>query len=82
MPAEQEQVRRSACSATLLRDRALLPGNESEGQAGLLRQAARWAADDLDIVQLREKDFDAGVLADLARRMLATSAPTIPRRSC
>jgi thiamine-phosphate pyrophosphorylase len=52
-------------------DRARLPGAEPDRQAGLLRQAARWAADGLDIVQLREKDLPSGVLADLARGMLA-----------
>jgi len=72
MPAEQKQT---SASVHMLRyaitDRALLPVDEPERQAGLLRQAARWAAEGVDIVQLREKDLPAAVLAVLARRMLA-----------
>ena len=45
---------------------------EPQRQATLLRNAARWAAEGLNFVQLREKDLEAGDLAALARKLLAT----------
>jgi thiamine-phosphate pyrophosphorylase len=50
--------------------RALYSGNEHEKQATLLRQASRWAADGLDLIQLREKDLPSAATAALARQIL------------
>jgi thiamine-phosphate pyrophosphorylase len=52
-------------------ERTRLPGDEQERQSALVRQAASWAADGVDFVQLREKDMEAGALVELARAMLA-----------
>jgi thiamine-phosphate pyrophosphorylase len=67
--------------------RALYPGNEQvEGeqveqqiaeqqkQAALLAEAARWIADGIDFIQLREKDLPGAALATLARNLLETIA--------
>lgn len=51
--------------------RALFPGDEKRKQTALTEQCARWAADGIDFIQLREKDLAAGALAKLARRILA-----------
>jgi thiamine-phosphate pyrophosphorylase len=45
------------------------------GDAELLRLAARWAADGVDFVQLREKAMDAGALTALARKLVAALGP-------
>jgi thiamine-phosphate pyrophosphorylase len=52
-------------------DRARFLGDEPQRQAGLLKQAERLAATRIDFVQLREKDLEAGALADLGRTLLA-----------
>jgi thiamine-phosphate pyrophosphorylase len=52
-------------------DRARFLGDEPQRQAGLLKQAERLAATGIDFVQLREKDLEAGALADLGRTLLA-----------
>lgn len=51
--------------------RASFPGDESQKQSSLVRQCARWAAESIDFIQLREKDLSAAALADLARAILA-----------
>jgi thiamine-phosphate pyrophosphorylase len=51
--------------------RTLFPGEDRQQQAALIRQCARWAADGIDFIQLREKDLPAAALADLARGILA-----------
>jgi len=51
-------------------DRALFPGDNQHRQAALVRQAALWAAQRMDFVQLREKDLPSATLAALARNML------------
>jgi thiamine-phosphate pyrophosphorylase len=56
--------------------RASYPGDEPHQQAALLRQAARWAADGIDIIQLREKDLPAANIATLAREILQAIART------
>jgi thiamine-phosphate pyrophosphorylase len=43
---------------------------EPTRQDALLRQAARLAAEGIDIIQLREKDLSAGKLTELARRLI------------
>jgi thiamine-phosphate pyrophosphorylase len=53
-------------------DRSRFSGDEQERQAELVRHTAQWTADGIDFIQLREKDLEAGALADLGRRMLAT----------
>jgi len=52
-------------------DRLRFPGDESARHTALLRQARSWSDAGPDLVQLREKDLDAGALATLARQMLA-----------
>jgi thiamine-phosphate pyrophosphorylase len=50
--------------------RALFHGDDRRRQAALVEQAARWAADRIDVIQLREKDLSAGALVELARNIL------------
>jgi thiamine-phosphate pyrophosphorylase len=50
--------------------RALYPGDEHEKQAALLHEVSRWAAEGIDIIQLREKDLTAADIAALAREIL------------
>jgi thiamine-phosphate pyrophosphorylase len=50
--------------------RALYPGDEREKRAALLREVSRWAADGVDLIQLREKDLPASEIAALAREIL------------
>jgi thiamine-phosphate pyrophosphorylase len=54
--------------------RTLYPGNELEQQAALLREASRWVAKGIDIIQLREKDLPGADIAALARKILQTIA--------
>ena len=51
--------------------RASFPGDESQKQSSLVRQCARWAAESIDFIQLREKDLPAAALAALGRAILA-----------
>jgi thiamine-phosphate pyrophosphorylase len=61
--------------------RALYPGDETQQQAALLREASRWIADGIDLIQLREKDLPAANIAALARQiLLAITATTSPTR--
>jgi thiamine-phosphate pyrophosphorylase len=50
--------------------RILFPGDDRERQQRLLSQAARWAVEGVDLIQLREKDLPARSLIALARAML------------
>jgi len=50
--------------------RALFPGSDRQQQAALLEETARWAADGIDYIQLREKDLAAAVLAELSRTIV------------
>jgi thiamine-phosphate pyrophosphorylase len=52
--------------------RGLYSGDELERQAALVREAARWAHEGLDFIQLREKDLPDEILATLARQILET----------
>ena len=52
-------------------DRARFPGDEAMQWAALLKQASQLKANGIDFLQLREKDLEAGAMADLARRILA-----------
>jgi thiamine-phosphate pyrophosphorylase len=56
--------------------RASYSGDEPQQQAALLRQASRWAADGIDMIQLREKDLPAANIAALAREILQAIART------
>lgn len=49
---------------------ALYPGDERQQLGALLQEAARWAADGVDFIQLREKDLSAACLAALSRQIL------------
>jgi thiamine-phosphate pyrophosphorylase len=57
-------------------NRALYPGDNEAQQAALLQRAARWAADGIDIIQLREKDLPAAGIAALVREILQSIAGT------
>jgi thiamine-phosphate pyrophosphorylase len=50
--------------------RALFPGDDRRRQAALVEQAAGWAAANVDVIQLREKDLPASALIELARNVL------------
>ena len=50
--------------------RALFSGDDRLQQAALVRQTARWAAEGIDFIQLREKDLTAFDLILLARKIL------------
>src|SRR6266849_2486574 len=50
--------------------RALYPGDEHQKQAALLYEASRWAAEGINLIQLREKDLPAADIASLAREIL------------
>ena len=50
--------------------RALFSGDDRLQQAALVRQTARWAAEGIDFIQLREKDLTPFDLILLARKIL------------
>jgi thiamine-phosphate pyrophosphorylase len=52
--------------------RGLHSGGELQRQAALVREAARWADEGIDFIQLRENDLTAAILATLAREILET----------
>ena len=54
--------------------RTLFSGDDARRQTALLDQCARWAAEGIDFIQLREKDLPAADLASLARRILTLLA--------
>jgi thiamine-phosphate pyrophosphorylase len=56
--------------------RALFPGDELQRQNALLRQASRWIADGIDLIQLREKDLPDADIAAIARKMIESTAGT------
>jgi thiamine-phosphate pyrophosphorylase len=51
-------------------NRTLYLGDEPKKQAALLQQAAKWIAEGIDFIQLREKDLPSATLMDLTRNML------------
>lgn len=55
-------------------DRTLFSGDESQKQAALVQQVARWARSGIDLVQLREKDLTPADLTYLATQMLTAIA--------
>ena len=55
-------------------NRDLYPGDEIQRLGALLREAARWIADGIDLIQLREKDLPAANIAAVAREILQTIA--------
>lgn len=61
-------------------DRSLLLPCEVPGDfADLVRQAALWAADGVDYIQLREKDLPPATLAAVARQMIEALGGTSTR---
>jgi thiamine-phosphate pyrophosphorylase len=50
-------------------DRTLFPGRESERQSALIRQAAHWAQQGINLIQLREKDLPVEALTRLAHEI-------------
>jgi thiamine-phosphate pyrophosphorylase len=52
-------------------DRIRLADDEQDRRSALLHQAARLAAEGIDLIQLREKDLPDAVLAALARKLIA-----------
>jgi thiamine-phosphate pyrophosphorylase len=62
-------------------NRALYPGGELQQQAALLRDARRWIADGINLIQLREKNLPAANIAALAREILqAIAVATSPTK--
>ncbi len=57
-------------------NRALYSGDGPQQQTALLRQASRWVADGIDLIQLREKDLPDATLAELSRAILEVIAQT------
>jgi len=55
-------------------DRSQFGADERVRQGGLLRAAARWAAEKIDFIQLREKDLPPAALVRLCRDMSAALA--------
>ena len=51
-------------------NRAQFPGDKDEQSAALLAQADRWAAEGVDVIQLREKDLAAAELVELGRKIV------------
>jgi thiamine-phosphate pyrophosphorylase len=62
-------------------DRVRASAEEPGAQAAMLRQAVSLAETGVDFLQLREKDLEPAVLADLARKLLAVlrSRPNSPK---
>lgn len=60
-------------------NRALFSGDEPRQQAALVRQAAHWAQQGIDLIQLREKDLPAAAVATLARNILQAIGNTPTR---
>jgi thiamine-phosphate pyrophosphorylase len=56
--------------------RMLYRGDGREKRAALLHEAARWASEGVDVIQLREKDLCAAEMAGLAREILKAIART------
>ncbi len=52
-------------------DRAAYGGSPDYRLDSVVREAARWAAEGIEFIQIREKDLAAGELAELTRRVLA-----------
>jgi thiamine-phosphate pyrophosphorylase len=55
-------------------DRAAYGGSPAYRLDSVVRETARWAAEGIDFIQIREKDLEAGELAELTRRVLAARA--------
>lgn len=51
-------------------NRHLFPGTEEQQLSALVSQTARWATENIDFIQFREKDLSAAALASLTRRIL------------
>ena len=58
-------------------DRTIFPGDDDQRLEAVVQQASRWATQGIEIIQIREKDLPASVLADVARRILKLSTRTI-----
>jgi thiamine-phosphate pyrophosphorylase len=52
-------------------DRAAYGGSPAYRLDSVVREAARWAVEGVEFIQIREKDLRAGELAELTRRVLA-----------
>lgn len=59
-------------------DRNLLPGDEQQRQAELIRIATHYAQTGVNFLQIREKDLPAKSLAQLARNIIASVRATSP----
>ena len=57
-------------------DRSIFAGNEDQRLEALVQQAAHWARQGIEIIQLREKDLSPPELTELARRILQAISPT------
>lgn len=59
-------------------DRTLFPGEDSLRRSAIVDQAARWTAEGIDLIQLREKDLGPLELTDLAQKMMDAISGTLP----
>jgi thiamine-phosphate pyrophosphorylase len=57
-------------------DRTRFAGDEGARTDSLVRQCARWSAEGVDFIQLREKDLEAGAMADLTRLIVRARRET------
>lgn len=56
-------------------DRYIFPGDEDARLKALVRQAARWSEQGIELIQLREKDLPAYILTEIAGRILKVISP-------
>ena len=61
-------------------DRSFFPGDESQKRSALIAEASIWAAEGIELIQLREKDLGPLELADLAKLILEAIASHSPTR--
>lgn len=57
-------------------DRHLLPGSESDQTTALLSLARRWASNNIDYIQIREKDLAADDLRNLTKQVVSAVRET------
>ncbi len=69
-PAESPASTLNGVLRYAITDRTLFIGDESRKRAALATEAARWASEGVDLIQLREKDLGPLELAEIAKAML------------
>jgi thiamine-phosphate pyrophosphorylase len=56
-------------------DRTLFPGDDDQRIAALIQQSILWSRKGIEIIQLREKDLPASMVAEIARKILRGIVP-------